>query len=94
MVKTYHLGLAMVTVGLVAVVTVVISVALANQNARDLVARYERDKAATAEANRAIYCALFGSQLKAFEDAQSDVGRESYRAWLNLYRLARCEPVK
>lgn len=93
-VPSYVLGVALVAVGLVLFATIAISVRLADDNARELVQRYEADKAATAEANRRLYCALFASQVDAYEEAQSPVGEKAYQAWLDLYRLARCTPAR
>jgi hypothetical protein len=41
-----------------------------------------------------LYCTLFGSQIDAFAEAKSPAGRASYEAWLAVYRLARCQPVR
>lgn len=70
------------------------SVQIANRNAEELVERYQRDRAVSAEQNRVIYCTLFGTQLDAFEDATSPAGRASRAAWLDLYKLARCQPER
>jgi hypothetical protein len=93
-VPVYWVGLAMIGVALMLVASAVISVAVANQNSRELIARYEADKQATAAANTQLYCALFGSQLDAFGEAQSPAGQKSYAAWLDLYRLAKCTPAR
>lgn len=93
-VPVYWVAVAMITVAAMVVVSAVISVALADRNARQLVARYEADKRATAAANQQFYCALFGSQADAFEDATTATGRASRKAWLDLYELAQCRPVR
>jgi hypothetical protein len=104
-VPVYWLAVVMLSVAAMVVVSAVISTALADRNARALVSRYEADKAATAatdekeraataEANRQFYCALFGSQLDAFETATTPTGKKSYDGWLGVYRLARCQPAR
>jgi hypothetical protein len=93
-VPVYWVAVIMFSVAAMVVVSAVISTALADRNARALVARYEADKRATAEGNRAFYCALFGSQLEAFSDASSPAGKKSYDGWLGVYRLAKCEPIR
>ena len=90
----YRNAVTLITVAVMVVASAVISTSLADRNARDLVARYEADKRATGEANRAFYCALFTSQLNAFDDATSPAGKESYDGWLGVYRLAKCEPIR
>lgn len=90
----YAVGLACLTVVALLVLTLVGSIEIADRNAADLLRRYEADKQATAEQNKAVTCALFSSQLDAFADAESDVGRKSYQAWLGVYRLARCSPER
>ncbi len=90
----YRNAITLVSVALMVIVSAVISTALADRNARDLVARYEADKRATAAANRVVLCALFSSQLNAFEDATTPTGKESYKAWLQVYRLTQCEPER
>jgi hypothetical protein len=94
MVPVYWVAVAMLTVAAMVVVSAVISVALADRNARELVDRYEADKRAAAESNREFYCALFGSQADAFEGASTPTGKASLKAWLDLYELARCEPAR
>lgn len=93
-VPVYWVAVSLITVAFMVIVSVVISVALANRNAHDLVARYESDKRATGEANRQFYCTLFGTQLDAFENATSEAGKKSYSAWLGVYRLAECRPLR
>jgi len=104
-VPVYWLAVIMISIAAMVVVSAVISTALADRNARALVARYEADKAATlaraeadkaatAESNRQFYCALFGSQLDAFATAATPTGRKSYEGWLGVYRLARCQPLR
>lgn len=93
-VPVYWVAVAMLSVAAMLVCSAVISIALADRNARDLVERYEADKRAAAEANRQFYCALFASQLDAFADASSPAGRKSYDGWLGVYRLAKCTPER
>lgn len=93
-VPVYWLAIAMISVAAMVVASSVISTALADRNARELVARYEADKSATSEANRQFYCALFASQLDAFGDAETPTGRKSYDGWLGVYRLVKCEPAR
>jgi hypothetical protein len=90
----YTVGVALLTVLLFCGVTLGAAVRISNGNAKDLIDRYEADKQQTAAANKGFYCALFGSQLAAFEDATSPAGRQSYQAWLDIYRLAKCQPVR
>lgn len=94
MIPVYWVAVIMISVAAMVVTSAVISTALADRNARDLVARYEADKRATGEANRQFYCRLFASQLDAFSDASSAAGRKSYEGWLGVYELARCEPPR
>jgi hypothetical protein len=81
------------------------SVLIANRNSTELVRRYQADQAALAakaaadraaqsEETRKLYCTLFSTQLDAFEEATSPAGQASYKAWLDLYKLARCEPPR
>jgi hypothetical protein len=104
-VPVYWLAVVMISIAAMVVVSAVISTALADRNARALVARYEADKAATAaadekekaataEANRQFYCALFSSQLDAFATATTPAGKKSYDGWLGVYRIARCQPAR
>lgn len=93
-VPTYWVGIALATVAAFTLAMYFVSVAKANENARDLIARYEADKVRTAESNRVVYCTLFGSQADAFAEAQTPAGRASYLAWLAVYRLVRCQPVR
>jgi hypothetical protein len=93
-VPVYWAAIVMVTVAVMVVASAVISVGLADRNARDLVARYEADKRATAATNQQFYCALFGAQADAFADATTATGRASLKAWLDLYELARCMPAR
>lgn len=93
-VPVYWLAIIMLSVAAMVVASTVISTALADRNARELVARYEADKAASAEANRQFYCALFGSQLDAFAGATTPTGKKSYEGWLGVYRIARCQPLR
>lgn len=93
-VPVYWVAVAMLSVAAMVVVSTVISVALADRNARELVARYEADKQATAAANRELYCALFGSQVDAFSDAVTPTGKASLKAWLDVYELAKCQPAR
>jgi hypothetical protein len=44
--------------------------------------------------HRKVICAVFGSQADAFEDATSVAGQKARKAWLDLYKLARCEPPR
>jgi hypothetical protein len=90
----YRTAVMLISVALMIIASAVISTALADRNARELVARYEADKRVTAEANRAFYCALFASQLEAFSDATTPTGKKSYDGWLGVYRLAKCEPAR
>jgi hypothetical protein len=90
----YRNAVVLISVAAMMVVSAVISIALADRNARELVARYEADKRATAAANRVVLCALFSSQLNAFADATTSTGKESYKAWLEVYRLTQCEPTR
>lgn len=93
-VPTYTIGLAIVTVVVMCLVTLFAGVKISNSNAERLVARYERDKAVTAEQNREVYCTLFRTQMDAFDGASSPVGRASYQAWLGVYRLVGCKPAR
>jgi len=94
LVPAYWIAVAMLTVAAMVAVSAVISVALADRNAKQLVDRYEADKQATAETNREFYCALFGSQADAFADATTATGKASLKAWLDLYALAECSPAR
>ncbi len=93
-VPSYTIGVALLTVVACCLLTLWAGVAISNRNAARLIDRYEADKAQTEAANRDLYCELFGSQLDAFADAVSPAGKASYRAWLNLYRLAGCQPER
>ena len=70
------------------------SVQIANKNSTELIRRYEADRAANNEANRTIYCTLFGSQIDALAESKTPAGQASYDAWLAVYKLARCEPAR
>jgi hypothetical protein len=93
-VPIYWVAWAMITVAAMVIVSAVISIALADQNARELVDRYESDKRAASQANHQLYCTLFASQADAFEDATSAPGKASRKAWLDLYALAKCQPAR
>lgn len=93
-VPVYWLAVVMFTVAAMVAVSAFISVSVADRNARELVARYEADKRATAAANQQFYCALFGSQADAFETATTPAGRASYKAWIDLYGLVGCLPAR
>jgi len=93
-VPVYWVAVVMISIAAMVVASTVISTAMADRNARKLVARYEADKAASAEANRQFYCALFSSQLDAFETATTPAGKKSYDGWLGVYRIARCQPAR
>lgn len=58
------------------------------------VAEAERQQAAQRAESQRVVCALSTTQLNAFEDAASDVGKASYRGWLDLYRLSKCQPLR
>ncbi len=90
----YTTVVTVVSVLAICLLTLAASVAIANANAKQQLARYEADKVATQEANRVLYCKVFGSQLDAFAEATSPAGRESYAAWLDVYKLARCQPAR
>jgi hypothetical protein len=70
------------------------STRIAKKNSAELVDQYRADQAAASNANRTIYCVLFDSQIRAFEDATTETGQESYRAWLAVYKLAQCQPTR
>lgn len=70
------------------------SVQVANNNSEQLISRYQADRARSAAANQTVYCVLFGSQLDAFKDAESSAGQASYRAWLAVYKLVQCQPIR
>lgn len=90
----YAVGVACLTVVALCLLTLFGGLALADRNAKRQLARYEADKVATAEANRGLYCTLFGSQIDAFAEATTPAGRASYAAWLAVYKLARCAPAR
>lgn len=93
-VPAYAVAVAGVTVLALLLLTLWAGIKIADQNAANLVARYQADQAATAAANRALYCGVFGRQADVFEDAESEVGRAAHEAWLELYRFAGCEPTR
>lgn len=70
------------------------SVQIANNNSEQLIERYRADRATQAETNKRLYCALFASQMDALEDASTPAGRASYQAWLDLYKLVQCQPIR
>lgn len=70
------------------------SVQIANNNSEQLIERYRADRQAQAEANKQLYCALFASQIDALEDVSSAAGQASRRAWLDLYKLVQCQPIR
>ena len=90
----YWVGAALVTMAVIGVMSIVISVGLARSNAEKQLARYEADKVATARANQGLYCTLFGSQMDAFAEATTPTGKASYEAWLAVYKLAQCQPLR
>ncbi len=90
----YAVAIACVTVLLLNGLTLVAGIAIANANARESLARYEADKQATAAQQKIVTCALFTSQLNAFDKATTPAGKESYEGWLGVYRLAKCEPAR
>lgn len=90
----YAVAIACLTVLLLNGLTLWAGIAIANGNAREQLARYEADKQATAAADKVVTCALFTSQLNAFDKATTPAGKESYEGWLGVYRLARCEPKR
>lgn len=93
-VPLYTISVAIATVLLLCGLTLWAGVAISRRNAAALVAQNEADKLAAQQANRTVYCKLFGSQLDAFEDAQSPAGKASRQAWLDVYRLVRCTPTR
>ena len=90
----YTVGLAVITCVAMCLLTLWAGVTISNRNAARLLAKYEADKVAAAEQSRGLYCELFRSQMNAFDGAESDVGKASYKAWLAVYRLVHCQPAK
>ena len=76
------------------ILSITASTRIARHNSETLIQQYRIDQARQTEQTRQLSCALFGSQLDAFESAESETGRASYRAWLDLYRLAKCQPER
>lgn len=93
-VPSYTLGIALLALAVMMWATYAVSVKKADENAQELIDRYERDKVTTAEANRQFYCAVFGTQIDVYGEAETDVGKNAYRAWLRIYRLAKCTPER
>ncbi len=93
-VPVYWAAVAMVGVALALVASVVISVTIAKQNSREVLAQYQADQRAAQAADRRFYCAVFGRQADVFSEAQTPTGRAAYQAWLDLYRFAACEPAR
>jgi hypothetical protein len=93
-IPTYRVAVALVTVLVLCLASFFGSIAIAQNNSRDLIGRYRADQAAAANANRAFYCSVFARQANVFADAESEVGRAAYEAWLDLYRFAHCVPAR
>jgi len=93
-VPAYTVGVTIVTVLALCLLTLWGGVTISNNNASRLLAKYEADKVAAEQANRGLYCELFQSQMNALDDAKSDAGKASYKAWLAVYRLVQCQPVR
>ncbi len=97
----YWLVVGAVTCLLSPVAAVAVSV---NVNNRTMAAAERQRTAAQQEADRQaeairreqrkVTCSLAASQLDAFAEAQSPPGKASYQAWLDLYRLAECQPIR
>jgi hypothetical protein len=89
-VPVYWMALILLTVATAPVVSVIVSTKKSAEQLR----RYEADKVAAAEANKALYCGVFSRQADVFSDAVTPTGKAAYGAWLELYRFARCEPAR
>lgn len=90
------------------VLSIAASVKIADRNSAELVRRYEAaqveaNKKAEAEAakvkaeNKLITCALFDSQLDAFDEQRSSLtptGVAVREAWLDIYRTGGCQPPR
>lgn len=93
-IPVYWAAVAMVGVAVALVVSILISVAIAKSNSREVVAQYQKDQAAAQASDRRFYCAVFGRQADVFSEAVSPTGQAAYQAWLDLYRFAACEPAR
>lgn len=74
------------------ILSIYASVQIAQRNSAALIEKYEADRSAQRAETKRLSCALFSSQLGAFDNAESPTGQQSRQAWLDLYRLAQCEP--
>ncbi len=90
----WAVAVASATVLALCALTLVAGIAIANQNAANLIERYQADQTRTQEANRAVYCTLFRRQADVFAEAETPTGKAAYQAWLELYRSARCVPAR
>lgn len=89
-VPVYWLVVGVVTCLLSPVLAIIVSVHINNKT----IAENERQRAQARAASTQVICRLAANQLDAFSNAESDTGKASYRAWLDLYRLSKCTPVR
>ncbi len=89
-VPTWWLVVGVVTCLVSPILAVVVSVHVNNETIRE----GERQRTAQQAETRKVVCSLATTQLDAFSDAESDVGKASYRGWLDLYRLSKCQPER
>lgn len=78
----------------VMVVSPVLSIVVsAKINQRTIAEAEAAKKVAQAEALQRA-CRLIGTQVDVFKEAESDVGKQAYAAWLKEYRLSQCQPAR
>lgn len=85
--------------------SIVASIQIADRNAAELIDRYEADqqrverqveqeKLRTQAEAKAVYCRVFSTQIDALDNAQTESGEAARQGWIDLYKLAECQPPR
>lgn len=72
------------------VLSIVASAAINNRT----IQTNERARAEARAESLIRYCRLLGSQVDVYSDAETPVGRDAYRTWLEEYNASGCQPGK
>lgn len=95
-VRAYWIPLVLVTVALGPVFGGWVSIKMADQNARQLVAEQRRSEAATRAESRRLACSFFALNLDVYDETPptTPVGRNLRQTYLEFYRLSGCQPPR
>lgn len=94
--RAYLIGIAVATVVLSPVLSIVASVQIAERNSERIVADQKRtEAAATAEARR-VACAFFTLNLDVYDETPptTPTGRNLRQTYLEFYQLSGCQPPR